>query len=296
MTNDENEEETTTPADPRPMGSWLRIVDGLLTREFAAALDGEDLDRRDWMLLNAVSGDVHAPGLDERLARNGKRLRALEARGWIEQGGDGTWALSDLGREEKERIGEVVDGIRSRVVNAVGDEAFATTLASLEAIARELGWDDGDIDRHGFPAGPGFGGFGRPRPFRPEIRFGWGPNRHRGFEPGRPGHPGHPGTSNSTRHDAYDDGCRSHGWHGHHDGAHSAHEHHGHHDYGHGARWGLEDHGNHGHGHAHHGHAHHGHAHHGHAHHGHSRGRRAQQAYERGFDAGFARGQESGAA
>ena len=271
--NDNDNDSGSGPTDRRPLGYWLRVVDGLLTHEFAVALEAEGLTRRDWMLLNVLSGDVDAPGLNERLARKGKRLRSLEDRGWAEQRGDGTWVLTDLGRSEKERIGEIVDGIRSRVVDAVGDEAFATTMASLEAIARELGWDESDAGRRGFPHGPGFGGFGRPRPFRPEIRFGWGPNRHHGFEPGRPGHPGRPGTWDEAPHDAYDDGCRGHG------PSHHAHAHHGeHHGRPHHGHRGGHGHGGHGHGHGHGGHG------------------RAQDAYERGFDAGFTRGRESGAA
>ena len=82
----------------RPLGYWLRAVDGLLTRAFAEALDTEGVSRRDWMLLNVVSGDIEAPGLAERLARKGKRLRSLEDRGWVLEKGDGTWELTDLGR------------------------------------------------------------------------------------------------------------------------------------------------------------------------------------------------------
>ena len=162
----------------RPLGSWLRAVDALLARAFATAFAGEDIDRREWMLLNAVSGDVAAPGLAERLARRGKRLGRLERRGWVEQVGDGTWTLTDAGRAAKERLGAAVDGIRARVSGAVSPEDFATTLASLEAIARELGWSEDERMPHR-RHGRGF-----PRPFGPEIGFGFGPNRHHGFRTG----------------------------------------------------------------------------------------------------------------
>ena len=146
------------------------------------------------MLLNAVSGDVDAPGFAERLARKGKRLRGLEERGWVEEAGDGTWTLTDEGRAAKERLGAVVDGIRSRVAGAVSPEDFATTLASLEAIARELGWDENEGGWAGF--GRGFGrGRGLGRGFGPRLRPGFGPGlrpRHHqasararhGFRPG----------------------------------------------------------------------------------------------------------------
>ncbi|WP_341995707.1 hypothetical protein MRBLWH7_002917 [Microbacterium sp. LWH7-1.2] len=315
--NDNEENDTTRPADERPLGYWLRAVDGLLTRQFASALEAEGITRRDWMLLNVLSGDIDAPEFRERLARKGKRLRGLEERGWAEEQGDGTWTLTDLGRSEKERIGAIVGGIRTRVVAAVGDdEAYAALTGSLEAIARELGWDEnttgpergfggfgrpgfGPRSRPGFGAfGPGFGpGFGgRPRPFDPDVHDGYGRNRHRGFGPGRPGHPAE--RFDEPMRGYGDDGCHGHhphAGHGHHD-----HEAHGHPHAGPGHHGGHHPHA----GHGHHDHEAHGHPHgeHGHrgGHHGHGRGdhggRRTQQAYERGFDAGFARGRESGAA
>lgn len=268
--NNDSEENTTTPrpTDRRPLGYWLRVVDEQITREFATVLEGEGITRRDWMLLNVLARDVDAPGLQERLARKGKRLRGLEERGWAEQRGDGTWTLTDLGRSEKERLGVIVDGLRTRLVEAVGDEAFATTMTSLETIARELGWDESTAGRRGFGEA-GFGGSGRPRPFRPEMRFGWGPNLHRGFESGD--HPFGHGDPHAGRghadHDCHGHTGREHGHHGH--------SHHG------------REHGQ---------HCQHGHSH--HDHHGHrgGGGRSAQRAYERGFDAGFSRGRETGAA
>src|SRR5690349_8514874 len=110
------------PGERRPLGYWLRAVDALLTREFAAAFESEGVTRRDWMLLNVLSGDVDAPGVAERLARKGKRLRRLEELGWAEEQGDGTWALTDDGRAARERLGAVVDGIRARVAGAVSPE------------------------------------------------------------------------------------------------------------------------------------------------------------------------------
>ncbi|MGN8552840.1 UNVERIFIED_CONTAM: hypothetical protein OHV15_09670 [Microbacterium sp. SLM126] len=283
----------------RPLGYWLRLVDGLISREFATAFEGEGVTRRDWMLLNALSGDVDAPGLAERLARKGgKRLRRLDQLGWAEEQGDGTWAVTAAGRDAKDRLDEAVSGIRSRVADAISPEDYATMTASLEAIARGLGWDEtrpfprgrGFGSGRGFgPGGFGGGGFGGPRPFRPDIRFGFGPNRHRGFEPGH--HPGRPGSD--PHHDAsFDDawgedphagdGCRGHAMHEH------GHEH------GHGHGGSLHDQDAHGHpahpAHTpHHGHEH-GHGGHRHGHRGH-RGhgaRKAERAYERGFAAGVA--------
>jgi len=252
-TDNENIEdnENAPAADARPLGYWLRTVDAYVSREFARAFEGEDVSRRDWMLLNALSGDVKVPGFAERIARKGKRLRTLEDRGWVEEAGDGTWILTDEGRAAKARLGEVVDGVRSRVAGAVPPEDYATTVASLEAIARELGWSEDERApwmgfRRGFGRGRGFGpGFGpRPFGFDPEHRHAFGPGFGPGFRPGF-------GPEGAER------------W-----GHHAHHEHGDFHGRGHG-----------------HGKAHHGH----HGHHGENHD--SETAYERGFEAGFRRGQ-----
>lgn len=259
MNDFNNEQEGTeqegAPTSPRPLGFWLKVVDGLLTREFAAAFADEGVTRREWMLLNAVSGDVDVPGVAERLARKGKRLRGLEERGWVDQTGDGTWVLTAEGRAAHERLGAVVDGIRSRVSGAVSPEEFATTMASLEAIARELGWDENErMPRPGRRGGRGRGfGRGRGRGFDAGFDggFGYGP---RGFDRGYGYGPRGFGRERGF---GYDRGL-GHRFDPRVDSGHPCH------------RGG-----------------HHGHAHHRHGDHA------AERAYERGFDAGYARGQDS---
>lgn len=102
---------TDSTPDSRPIGFWLRAVDRLITREFDAAFAGEPVDRRDWMTLNQIDGTVpdrpHRP----------KRIARLARLGWLERVGR-DWALTDAGRAAKERLGEKVAAIRSRVAGA----------------------------------------------------------------------------------------------------------------------------------------------------------------------------------
>ena len=144
---------TETPQPPRPFGYWLKAVDRLMAAEFAAAFDDEGITRRDWRLLNVVDGSVER----ERPLRAHK-LRRLIDRGWVVTDGEG-WSLTDDGRAAKERLGALVDDIRAKVSDAVSDEDMATTLASLEKIARAFGWDE----ETPLPRGRGhrFGGHGR---------------------------------------------------------------------------------------------------------------------------------------
>lgn len=158
---------TETPQPPRPFGYWLKAVDRLMAAEFAAAFDDEGITRRDWRLLNVVDGSVER----ERPLRAHK-LRRLIDRGWVVTDGEG-WSLTDDGRAAKERLGALVDSIRAKVVDAVPTDDLATTLASLEAIARAFGWEEGTpLPRthrgprghrhgHGFRAPFGHHDFGR---------------------------------------------------------------------------------------------------------------------------------------
>lgn len=252
MNTDDNDYENDSSGggastERRPLGFWLRTVDALITREFSAAFDGAGIDRRDWMLLNALSGEVELPAFAERFVRRGKRLRRLEDRGWVAESGDGTWALTDEGRAARDELGEVVDGIRSRVAGAVSPEDYAITMASLEAIARELGWEEGQrMPRGGFGRRGGFGpGFGPGHAPGFAPRGGFGP----GFGPRGGFRPGFGPDAHRCAHE------------------HAAHEHAGHE---------------------------HRHGHRGHGAHGGRQGRGTERAYERGFDAGFARGRTAG--
>jgi hypothetical protein len=169
--------DTSLPTE-RPLGFWLRSLDALITREFARVLHADGIDRRDWMILDALDGTIDAPPLVERLQRGGKRVRALAERGWVAHT-DERWTLTDEGRAAKARLSDAVDGIRATVAGAVSPDDYATTLASLEAMARALGADD--LGQMPFGDGAGFGprghrhGFG-PGRFGPH-RFGRGAGR-----------------------------------------------------------------------------------------------------------------------
>src|SRR6218665_1110559 len=120
----------------RPFGFWIKAVDRLMAAEFATAFEAEGASRRDWRLLNIIDGTVTA-----RRPLHGGKLRGLLERGWIEKTADG-WTLTDDGRAAKERLGAIVDGIRTKVSDAVSPEDLATTIATLEQIATAFGWDE----------------------------------------------------------------------------------------------------------------------------------------------------------
>ena len=120
----------------KPLGYWLKAADRALAAEFARAFASEGATRRDWRLLNAVDGTV-APARP----LPGHKLHRLIERGWISPEDDG-FVLTPSGRAAKDRLGVLVDDIRSRVSEAVSDEALATTLDTLEKISAAFGEDE----------------------------------------------------------------------------------------------------------------------------------------------------------
>lgn len=91
--------------------------------------------------------------------RPGFWLRAIEYR------------KHQLGREQRRAFR---DSLADKARDGISDEDYATTMATLEKMARNLGWDDEqEIPRRG----RGFGPFGRghgPRGFRGHGPQGFG--------------------------------------------------------------------------------------------------------------------------
>lgn len=185
----DNETDTTIPTDPRPLGYWLRVIDRRLDDEMRELFEAEGLTRRDWRRLNLIGGAVADERMTERLAAHPEKVAPLVERGWVE-GEPGAWRLTEAGVAARDALQERVSSLRSRVAGAVSPEEFATTVASLEAIARTLGWSEGER----MPRGPRRG----IRRHRGEHPHGEHPHHH-----GHRGQDGHHGTRHHGR-------CREH--------------------------------------------------------------------------------------
>lgn len=260
--NSINTDENKNIENNRPFGFWLKAVERLMAAEFASAFDSEGITRREWRLLNVIDGTV--PGDQTKSDRPTRplpthKLGRLIELGWVTDAG-GSWTLTDEGRAAKERLGSIVEGVRAKVTDAVPAEDLATTIATLEQLARAFGWDEETPLPRGHGRGRGFGrrgGFGHR---------GHGFGKH-GFGPRRFDHEGHGAPWSDA---PWSDGHER-SQHGEHPFAHDA-------DRGH--RGGP---------HGHEGHGHRGHNGRGRAHLAHF----AQGSYERGFDAGFTRGRDA---
>jgi hypothetical protein len=127
------------PGTDRPFGFWLKLIDRRLSDEMQALFAADGISRRDWRMLNLIAGEARDERLTDRLRAKPHALHRLAERGWIA----GTPPLlTDAGRAARDRLEGEVRALRERVAGAVSAEDFTTTLRSLEAIARELGWDE----------------------------------------------------------------------------------------------------------------------------------------------------------
>ena len=178
-------------AERRPFGFWLKVVDRRLSEEMERLYAADGIHRSDWRMLNLLADRADDERLARRLHAKPHVLHRLVERGWV---AGFPPAITDAGRAARDRLESSVDGLRERIAGAVSPDQFATTLRSLEAIARELGWDESQPLPRGRRGGRRFGE--RPHehhegePFGRRRRFGHGfePREHFGgrgdFGPG----------------------------------------------------------------------------------------------------------------
>lgn len=173
------------PTSPRPLGFWLAAIDGPLRGNMREVFATFGVTRREWRTLTRLadapltadeleaalpprgSGEHGGPG------RAGRRtpadiLGAFVARGWATVD-DGRYSLTDEGRRIHDAVLTNVQTVRAQVTDGIPESDYATTMATLERIARNVGWEPGQRPRptaRGLRGGPG-GRMPHPR-FRTE--------------------------------------------------------------------------------------------------------------------------------
>lgn len=134
---------------PRPLGYWVRAVDQSLEEQYQIAAERSGLTRREWQILGrlrvgAVEEDSLRAALaayldeDESLA---DPLRRLSGDGLLVHQ-EPEWRLTDRGVERVEEVqAAAVETIRAQATDGLSEEEYERLLATLEQVARNLGWD-----------------------------------------------------------------------------------------------------------------------------------------------------------
>jgi hypothetical protein len=143
---------------PRPIGFWLKLVDGLLDERFASTLEEHGVTRRQWQLLNMLSRGPAtveeldaavapflaagtAPGDDGTPATEGsaEHLSELIESAWVDATAAG-YELTEKGRIAFDALAETVAALRDEMSDGLTRQQYDDTVAVLERMARNLGW------------------------------------------------------------------------------------------------------------------------------------------------------------
>jgi hypothetical protein len=139
----------TAPADHRPIGFWLKLVDRLIDEGFDRLLGGAGLTRRHWQALTALQAgpatvqalDAElAPFLDDQEPTIGPVLEDLVARGWAAWSAGGAVAPTPAGTAAHGDLMADVSAHRRRVTDGITGEEYRATVAVLHRMAANLGW------------------------------------------------------------------------------------------------------------------------------------------------------------
>ncbi len=138
-------------ADQRPIGFWLKLVDGLIEEQFATTLDEHGVTRRQWQLLNVLArGESSVEQLDAAIApflatdsddSSLDHLSELIESSWVDATPSG-YELTERGRSALARLTAVVSDQRTRMTTDLTEADYVTTIATLERMASNLGWSE----------------------------------------------------------------------------------------------------------------------------------------------------------
>ncbi len=137
----------------RPIGFWLKLVDGLIDDRFASTLEEHGVTRRQWQLLNVLSrGAATVEQLDAAVApflsaatdesaaeSSAEHLSELIESAWVDATATG-YELTERGRTAFDALSETVAELRDEMSDGLTSEQYQQTVAALETMARNLGW------------------------------------------------------------------------------------------------------------------------------------------------------------
>ncbi len=138
-------------ATQRPLGFWLKLVDGLINQQFDGLVEEHGVTRRQWQMMNVLAGSpsteaeltkVLKPFFDsEADVSAAEPVAELVESGWVAVDG-GQYILSEIGRESLARLSEVVERNRTQITDGIPPEEYDAALDVLQRMAHNLGWSE----------------------------------------------------------------------------------------------------------------------------------------------------------
>ncbi len=139
------------PAQQRPIGFWLKLVDRLIDESLDGMLGQAGLTRRHWQVLNLLEqapATLHqtdtqlAPFLDGGEPTTRPVLNDLHERGWLAWTDVGQATLTEAGRAAHTDLRQQVARGRARLTAGISSSQYAATIDVLRRMAVNLGWAD----------------------------------------------------------------------------------------------------------------------------------------------------------
>jgi DNA-binding MarR family transcriptional regulator len=143
----DHKQEGTIGEDHRPIGYWLKHLDGLIEAAFERTLRSEGVTRRHWQALNtlrerpstqAAIADALAPFLAGDPGADQRVIDELVARGWVERGEGHLFRLTPAGTRVHAALLERIQATRQLLVRGVTQEEYLATIDVLRRMARNL--------------------------------------------------------------------------------------------------------------------------------------------------------------
>lgn len=129
----------------RPIGYWLKKLDGLIDAEFERQLGEASLSRRQWQVLNLIEdGPRSVPELESELKPFlrevldlGDALSGLVTRGWVDST-DNIVGLTETGRAQFGLLKARVAELRQALTAGISAEEYQATIDLLARMAVNL--------------------------------------------------------------------------------------------------------------------------------------------------------------
>ncbi|MBG0738519.1 winged helix-turn-helix transcriptional regulator [Paeniglutamicibacter antarcticus] len=138
-------------ATQRPLGFWLKLVDGLINQQFDGLVEEHGVTRPQWQIMNVLAENpsteteltnVLKPFFDSTVSVSAAEpVTELIESGWVDFDGE-RYSLTGLGHESLLRLGEVVEHQREKITENIPAEEYDATLDVLQRMARNLGWNE----------------------------------------------------------------------------------------------------------------------------------------------------------
>ncbi|MEU5103490.1 MarR family winged helix-turn-helix transcriptional regulator [Streptomyces sp. NPDC021354] len=139
----------------KPIGYWLKRLDGLIEADFERTLSDSGLVRRHWQVLNTLAEGPKSrveltaalrPFWGEGAVTLDEVLGDLERRGWVaREGAEGPYALTPPGVEGHAAVAERIGAARRRITDGVTDDEYLATVGVLRRMAENLEGAEGVV-------------------------------------------------------------------------------------------------------------------------------------------------------